>query len=136
MVQPCSESPDSEENAVEESLRSRRTSRNVHVDGYNVVDTTQRGVIFAKDAATDAAGANGDDDSRLWHGLVGFRQCQLHIPGHRTSHKEHVGVTRRSNKMNAEALKVVNRIIQGDDFEFASVAGTRIHFPDSEGALQ
>jgi hypothetical protein len=61
-----------------------------------------------------------------------LRQRQLHIPGDRTGDQEHVGVTGRSNKMNAEAFNVVDRVIKGDDFEFASIARTCIHLSDGE----
>ena len=117
-------------------MRSRRTSRNVHVDGYNVVDTTHRGVVFAKDATTDAAGANSDHNFRFWHSLVGLQQGELHIPGDRPGNQEHVGVTRRGNEVNAEALKVVDGIVQGNDFEFASIARTCIHFSNGKRTLQ
>ena len=107
---------------MEESLWPGWTSGNVNVDGHDVVDASQRGVVLAKDAATDAAGANRDDDFRFRHSLIGFQQGQFHIPGDRPGDQEHIGVTRRGNELNAEAFEVVDRIVQGNDFQFASIA--------------
>src|SRR5258708_13992687 len=59
-----SEPPDSEQDSVEESLRPGWTARNVNVDGHDVLDASQRGVIFAKDATPYAAGPSRDHDFR------------------------------------------------------------------------
>ena len=107
---------------MEQGLRPGWTSGNVNVDGHDVVDASKRGVVLAKDAATDAAGTNRDYNFRFWHSLVGFQQGQLHISCDRPGDQEHIGVTRRCNKLNAEAFQVIDRIVQGNDFEFASVA--------------
>ncbi len=72
VIQLLSEPPDSEQDSVEESLRSGWTARNVNVDGHDVLDASQRGVIFAKDATTYAAGTNRDHDFWFWHSLVGL----------------------------------------------------------------
>src|SRR6266849_6911380 len=72
VIQLLSKPPDSEQDSVEESLRPGRTSRNVNVDGHDVVDASQRGIILAKDAAAYAAGTNRDHDFWFWHSLVGL----------------------------------------------------------------
>ena len=41
VIQLLTEPPDSEQDSVEESLRPGRTSRNVNVDGHDVVDASQ-----------------------------------------------------------------------------------------------
>ena len=122
VVQFFFQTSDSEQDSVEESLWPGWTSWNINVDGHDVVDAPQRGVVLAKDTATDAAGTNRNHDFRFWHSLVGFQQGQLHIPGDRPGDQEHVGVPRRGDKLNAEAFQVVDRIVQGNDFEFTSVA--------------
>jgi hypothetical protein len=38
--------------------------------------------------------------------------------------------------MDAKTLDVINRTIQTHDFDFTTVAGTRIHLPDVQGAAQ
>ena len=107
---------------MEQGLRTGWTSGDVNVDGHDVVDASKRGVVLAKDPATDAAGTNRNHDFRFWHSLVSLQKGQLHIPGDRPGDQEHIGVTRRCNKLNAEAFQVIDRIVQGNDFEFASVA--------------
>ena len=107
---------------MKQGLRPRWTPRNVNVHRHNLVDTSKRGVVLAEDASAYSAGTNRDHDSRFWHGLVGLQEGKLHIPGNWAGDQEHIGVTRRCNDVNAEAFKVVDRIVQGHDFEFASVA--------------
>src|SRR6266849_3329053 len=129
-----SKTPNSEQDSVEEGLWSGRTSRNVNVDGYDVVDSSEGGIILAKDAAAYATGANGHHDSRFRHSLVGLQQGKLHVPGDGTGDQEHVGVTRRCHELNSEAFDVMDRIVERDDFHFASVASPCVHFPDGERA--
>ena len=122
MVQPWSQTSDSEEDSVEESLGPRWTSRDVYVDGHDIVDASQRGVVPTKNTATDAAGTNRDDESRFRHGLVGLHESQLHIPCDGPGDQEHICMARRCHKLNAKAFQVVDRIVQGNDFEFATIA--------------
>ena len=107
---------------MEQGLWPWWTSRNVNVDGHNVVDASKRGVVLAKDAATDAAGANRDHDLGFWHSLVGLQQGQLHVPADWPGDQEHVGVTRRGHELNSEAFDVMDRIVERDNLHFASVA--------------
>src|SRR5216684_8175014 len=120
--QVLSEPPDSEQDSVDESLRPGRTSRNVNVHGQDLVNASKRRVVLAEDTAADAACANRDDYLRLWHRSIRLQQRQLHVPGDRTGDQEHVGVTRRCHKLNSEAFDVMDRIVEGDNLHFASVA--------------
>src|SRR6266851_9265252 len=122
VIQLLAEPPNSEQDSVEESLRSGRTSRNVNVDGYDVGNASKRRVVLAEDTAADSASADRDDRLRLWHRPISLQQGQLHVPGDRTGDQEHVGVTRRCHELNSEAFDVMDRIVERDDFHFASVA--------------
>src|SRR6266853_470479 len=118
---------------MEKSLRPGWASGNVYVDGHDVIDPSERGIVFAKDAAADSASTHRDDYLGIGHRSIGFQQGELHVPSDRPGDEEHVGVTRRGNKLNAEAFQVVNRTVQSDDFEFASVARTGIDLSDGKG---
>jgi len=107
---------------VEESLWPGRTSRNVNIYGYDVVDASKRRVVRAEDTAADAASADCDDYLRLRHRSKRLQQGQLHVPGDRTGYQEHVGVTRRCHELNSEAFDVMYRIVERDNFHFASIA--------------
>src|SRR5216683_3971685 len=115
-----SETPDGEQDSVEESLRSGWTAGNVNVHMQDLVDASKRRIVLAEDTATDAAGANGHHDSRFRHSLVGLQQGKLHVSGDRTGDQEHVGMTRRCHELNSEAFNVMDWVVQGDDLHFAS----------------
>ena len=57
---------------MQKSLRPGWTSRNVDIHRKYLVDASQRSVVPAKDAATDAASANRDD-------YLGFRHCPMRL---------------------------------------------------------
>ena len=48
----------------------------------------------------------------------------------------HVGVTRRRDEAQAEALKIVKGIVERVDFELAAIAGAGIHLADGEAAAE
>src|SRR6266571_4549917 len=109
---------------MEQSLRPRWTAGNVHIDGHNLVHPSEGCVALAKDTAADTASADSDDHLRLRRRAPGLQQRQFHIPGHRTGDQKHIRVAWRGDEVNAETLDVVDRVVQGDDLQLASVAGT------------
>jgi hypothetical protein len=50
--------------------------------------------------------------------------------GDRPGHQQHVGVARRSRKLDAETLDVIDRIVERVDFQLASVAGAGVDLAD------
>src|SRR5713226_4886215 len=120
--QLLSESPDSEQDSVDESLWPGRTSRNVNVHGQDLVDASKRRVVLAEDTAADAASTDRDDYLRLWHRSIRLQQGQLHIPGNGSGDQEQVGVTRRCPELNSVAFYVMDRIVERDDLHVASIA--------------
>jgi DNA-binding IclR family transcriptional regulator len=68
--------------------------------------------------------------------LIGATQSQLHVPCNGSGHQQHVGMARAGNESNAEALDVVVGVIEGVDFEFASVAGTGIDFANAQSLAE
>ena len=109
---------------------------NIDVDRNHLIHAAAGGVVRAKDAAADAAGAHGDDQPRIRCGIVRLPQRQFHVPGDRAGHQEHIRVPRGGHEVNAETLDVVNGIVQGDDLQFAAVAGARVHFADGKRTAQ
>ena len=67
-------------------------------------------------------------------GVVGLAQRQLHVARDRAGDQQHVGVARRGDEVNAEALDVIDRAVQADDLHLAAVAGTGIHLADVQRA--
>ena len=122
VIQSFSQPPDGEQDSVEKSLWPGWTARNINVHGQDLVDASKRRIVLAEDAATDAAGANRDDYLRFGHRSIRLQQRKLHVPGDWTGYQEHIGVTRRCDEMNAEPFDIIDRIVQGDDLQFASIA--------------
>ena len=65
-----------------------------------------------EDAAIGRAVAQRHDPFGLGRGVVGPQQRLAHVPGDRTGDQQHVGMTRRGHEFQAEALDVVDRIVE------------------------
>src|SRR6266404_5289904 len=117
---------------MEESLWSGRASRDIDIYRQNFLDPPEGGIILAENAAADAASSNCDDDLGFGRGAERLEQSQFHVPGHRSGNQKHVCMTRRRHEVNAETLDVIDRIVQSDDLELASVAGPGIDLANSQ----
>src|SRR5216684_4364050 len=117
---------------MEERLRPRRTSGDKHVYRQDFLDSSQRRVALTENTATDAARSHGDHDLRIGRRAERLEQSQLHVPGYWSRYQKHIRVARRGHEVDAKALDIVDRVVQSNDFEFASVAGARIHLPDRQ----
>ena len=107
---------------MQEGLRPGRTSRSVNIHRKHLVNATQRRVVLAENTTANAAGAHGDHHFGFRHRPIRFQKRELHVAGDRPGHQEHIGMTRRCDEVNAEAFDIIDRIVQGDDLQFASVA--------------
>src|SRR5260370_24278928 len=107
---------------MKKSVWPGRTSRNINIYRKHLVDAPQGGVVLAEDATTDAASAYRDDYLGLRHRLMCLQKRELHVPRYRASDQEHVGMTRGGNELDSEALDIMDRIVQSDDLQFASIA--------------
>ena len=68
--------------------------------------------------------------------MIGALQRFAHIPGHRTRHHQHVGMARRGNEAQAEALDVVIGVVERVDLKFASVAGSGVDLAYRKAAAE
>ena len=107
---------------MQKSLWPGWTSGNVDIHRQHLVDASQRSVVLAKDATTDAARAYRNDYLGFRHRPMRLQQRKFHVPRDRTGDQEHVGMTRRGHELDSEAFDVVDRIVQRDNLQFASVA--------------
>ncbi len=107
---------------MQKSLWPGWTSRNINIHRKNLVDAPQRRVVLAEYATTDAASAYRDDYLGLRHRPIRLQKRELHVPRYRAGDQEHVGMTRRGNELDSEAFDVVDRVVQRDNLQFASVA--------------
>ena len=72
------------------------------------------------------------DAARLGHGVVGDEQRLAHAARHRAGDEEHVGVARRGDDAEPEALQVVVGARELGQLVLAAVAGARIDMTDRE----
>ena len=107
---------------MQKSLGPGWTARNINIYRKYLVDAAQGRVVLAEDAATDAASSYRDDYLRFRHRPMRLQQRKFHVPRDRTGDQKHVGMTRRGNELDSEAFDVVDRIVQGDNLQLASVA--------------
>ena len=107
---------------MQKSLWPGWTSRNKNIHRKYLVDAPQRRVVLAEYATTDAASAYRDDYLGLRHRPIRLQERKFHVASDRPGDQEHVGMTRRGNELDSEAFDVVDRIVQSDNLQFASVA--------------
>ena len=113
-----------------------RAAGDIDVNGEDLVHTAETGVILSKDAAATTARTHGDDEARRGHRVVGLAQRDFHIPRNRAGHQQHIGVSGRRDEMNPKSFDVVHGTVEANDFYLATVARTRIHFPDVQRTAQ
>src|SRR5260370_29894475 len=122
VVKAFRQTSDREEDSMQESLWPGWTAGNVNIHWKCLVDTSKRRVVHAKDAATDAASAHCDNYFGFRHRLMCLQKRALHVPRYRAGDQAHVCMTRGGNELDSEALDIVDRIVQSDDLQFASIA--------------
>src|SRR5262249_14230297 len=86
--------------------------------------------------AIDRAIADRNDPFRLRRRRVRALERFLHVARERAGHEQHVCMARRSDETNAEALDIVDRIVERVDLELATVARARVDFTDREAPTQ
>ena len=100
------------------------------IDRHHFGDATNHGITSSEAAAIPGTLADGDDPFRIGYRVVGSFQRRTHVFRHGTGHQQNVRMARRSDKTQAEALKIVIGVAQCMDFQFASVAGACIDLTD------
>ena len=104
--------------------------------GDHLRNTTNNCVTAREAAAIPGATTEGDDPFRARRRMIRALQRLAHILGHRTGNKQHIGVPRRGDEANAKSLEVVERIVEGVDFELAAVAGSGVDLANCQAAAQ
>ncbi len=94
------------------------------------------GVAAGEQAAVDRAVADRHHPFRIGRRLVGALQRLAHVLGHRPGDQQHVGVARRGDEAQAEALEVVEGVVERVDLQLAAVAGAGIDLADREAAAE
>ena len=93
-------------------------------------------VAAGEDAAVERAVADRDHPFRIGRRVVGALQRLAHVLGHRPGHHQHVGMARRGDEAQAEALEVVERVVERVDLQLAAVAGAGVDLADRQAAAE
>ena len=80
--------------------------------------------------------ADRDDPFRIRRGIVGAFERFAHVARDRAGDEQHVGMARRGDEAQAEALEVVEGVVERVDFQLAAVAGAGIDLADGEAAAE
>ena len=94
------------------------------------------GVAAGEHAAVDGAVADRDHPFRIGRRVVGALQRLAHVLGHRPGDQQHVGMARRGDEAQAEALEVVEGVVERVDLQLAAVAGAGVDLADRERAAE
>ncbi len=104
--------------------------------GTTLLDRADRGVALGEHAAARGAIADRDHPFRRGRRGVSALQRDPHVVGHRPGHQQHVGVARRGRELDAEALDVIDRVVERVDLQLAAVAGAGIDLADGDRAAE
>ena len=110
--------------------------RNVEIDRDDRGDAADDGIAAGEDAAIEGAIADRDHPFRRRRRVIGPLQRLAHVLGHRTGDQQHVGMARRGDETEAEALEIVEGVVEGVDLELAAVAGAGIDLADRQAAAE
>src|SRR5437016_9857908 len=106
----------------EQRGRRGRAAADVEIYRNHLIDRADHRVAALEHAAPAAASADRDHPFWIRGSRIGALERDLHVARYRAGHHEHVGVARRGDEADAEALDVVDGIVEGMDLELAAVA--------------
>src|SRR5512140_3902609 len=116
------DSPDREQDPVDDRLWPWRAAGDEDVDGEDRADAAGARVAAANDAARRRAGADGDHDARLGDGLPRAPDRELEVPRHGSRDEDAVRVARRGDDVAPEAAHVVHGVEERGQLPVAGVA--------------
>jgi len=121
---------------MQQRVRPGRATWDEHVDGKNLVHAPERRVVTSENPSANATCSNRHNHFGVRRGAISLRERQFHVSGDGSRHQEHIGVPRRSNKMNTQPFYVVDGIVQSRNLNLAAIAGAGVHFADGNRSPQ
>ena len=118
-------------------LRGRRgAAGDVQIDGQDRFERTGELVGIAEDPAAERAIAQSGDEAGFGHRVVGGSQRLGHARRDRAGDEQHVGVPRRGDDVQAEALEIVDGVGGGGQLVLAAVAGAGVDVAQRQRAAR
>jgi hypothetical protein len=124
------------EQAAQQLGGVRRAAADVQVDRHHLRDPAHDRVAAGEQAAVERAVADRHHPFGIGRGGVGALERLAHVLGHRAGDEQDVGMARRGDETDAEALEVVEGVIEGVDLQLATIAGAGIDLSDRETAAE
>ena len=93
-------------------------------------------IAAGENAAIGGAIADRHHPFRVRRRGVSALQRLAHVLGDRAGHQQHVGMARRGDEAQAEALEIVEGVVERVDLELAAIAGAGIDLADGEAAAE
>jgi hypothetical protein len=103
---------------------------------HDCMRTVQDRVRTLEDPAVYGIIADGNHDFLRRYRFIGSQEGFPHVTADRTFNQQHVGMPRRSDKVDTEALHIIKGIAQGRQLLFAGVGRTGGHYPDRQGTFE
>src|SRR6266566_6284266 len=125
---------DEPQQPLEQLERRRRTAADHEVDRHDLRHRAHAGVAPGEDTTAGGAITDGDDPLGRRGCGVGALERLAHVERHRAGDEQRVRVAGRGDETDAEALDVVEGVVERVDLELARVAGSRIDLADRETA--
>ena len=122
--------------AGEQIDRARRAAGDVEVHRDHRTHAADDAVASLEQPAVERAAADRDDPFGIGRGVPGAEQGVAHVGGHRAGDHQDIGVAGGGDEAQAEALQVVDHIVERVDFQLAAIARTGIDLPDRQAAAQ
>jgi hypothetical protein len=113
-----------------------RAAGDVEVDRDNFRDPSNDRVAADEAAAIARAISDCDDPFGIRDGMIGALQGVAHVLGHGPGHHQYIGMARRGNKPEAEALDVVVGVVKRVNFEFAPIARSGVDLAYGETSAE
>ena len=124
--------PDRDRHAVDDGLGPRGAAGNVEVHRDDLLHRPDDGVGIEPDAAAAGAGADGKDELGGGHGFVSAPEGLGRGAHRRALAEHHIGVARRADQLDAEALDVVVGREDVEHFDVAAVAAAAVGVIDPQ----
>ncbi len=121
---------------VEHCQRMGRIAGDIQVDRQNTLDAVMDLGMVPEDPARDGTRADGDHDLRCRNCLVGLQERQFHVLGDRPGDDQAVGVTGRSDELDAESPHVEDDRAKDVQVGFGGVVAPGAHLAELERAAE
>src|SRR3989338_9694520 len=98
-----------------------RIAGNFIINRYYIVYSVINRVRSFENSAVYGIVSQSHDDFWIRRCLVGLNQGVFHISRYRPGDKQHIGMPRRSDKMNTESFRIVKSVRQSRQFMLGRV---------------